>query len=135
MIPNKHSIIAVDFDGTIAIDKYPKIGEPQLFAFETMKKLQQHGHRLILWTVRSGRTLDQAVEFCKKNGVEFYAINKNYPEEILDGKTARKIYADIFIDDRNVGGFIGWGQVHQIFFGEEAVADKTSRGLFSFFKR
>jgi len=135
MIPNKHSIIAIDFDGTIAVDKYPKIGDPQLFAFETMKKLQQHGHRLILWTVRSGKTLEQAVEFCKKNGIEFYAVNKNYPEEILDNKTARKIYADIFIDDRNVGGFIGWGKVHQIFFEEDAPPQKKSSGFFSFLKK
>ncbi|WP_139958877.1 BT0820 family HAD-type phosphatase [Flavicella sediminum] len=135
MIQNKHLIIAVDFDGTIAEDKYPKIGEPMLFAFETMKKLQEQGHRLILWTVRNGKSLDQAVAFCKKNGVEFYAINKNYPEEILDDKTSRKIAADIFIDDRNVGGFIGWGKIYQRFFTDELVEKKKSKGLFSFLKK
>lgn len=131
---HKHSIIAVDFDGTIATDKYPKIGPPQLFAFETMKKLQEHGHRLILWTVRTGRQLDEAIAFCEKNGIEFYAINKNYPEEILDDKTARKINADIFIDDRNIGGFVGWGKVHQHFFDEEQITPMKRKGFFSFFK-
>jgi len=54
------------------------------------------------------------VEFCKKNGLEFYAVNKNYPEEIFDESISRKIDADIFIDDRNIGGFPGWSGVWQI---------------------
>ncbi|MGB0897409.1 MAG: hydrolase, partial [Flavobacteriaceae bacterium] len=58
-------IIAVDFDGTIVTDAYPKIGKPQLFAFETLKRLQDDGHRLILWTYRCGSKLEEAVAFCK----------------------------------------------------------------------
>jgi len=135
MIPHKNVIIAIDFDGTIVVDAYPKIGNPQLFAFETMKKLGAHGHRLILWTVRSGRSLEEAVAFCKENGIEFYAVNKNYEDEIIEDTTGRKILADIFIDDRNVGGFIGWGQIHQHFFGEEGIVEQKPKGFFSFFKR
>jgi hydroxymethylpyrimidine pyrophosphatase-like HAD family hydrolase len=131
---HKTSIIAVDFDGTIAEDNYPKIGKEQLFAFETLKKLQSKGHRLILWTVRTGKLLDEAIAFCKKNGIEFYAINKNYPEEILDDRTARKINADVFIDDRNVGGFIGWGKVHQHFFDKEGTLKEKPKSFFSFLK-
>ena len=73
--------IAVDFDGTIVEDQYPNIGKPKLFAFDTMKKLQEKGHRLILWTYRNGKTLDDAVEFCKGNGIVFYSVNKSFPEE------------------------------------------------------
>ena len=105
MLGNNHLIIAIDFDGTIVEDAYPKIGKPMIFAFETMKKLQKEGHRLILWTYRSGQKLLEAVEFCETNGIEFYAVNKNYPEEEFDGKISRKIHADLFIDDRNIGGF------------------------------
>jgi hydroxymethylpyrimidine pyrophosphatase-like HAD family hydrolase len=112
--------IAVDFDDTIVDNAYPKIGKPKLFAFETLVALQKKGLRLILWTVRTGKELDEAVEFCKQNGVEFYAVNKNYPEEVFDSNTARKIEADIFIDDRNVGGFAGWGEVWQMLFPEES---------------
>jgi len=105
-------VIAVDFDGTIVEHKYPKIGQEMLFAFETLKQLQKQGHLLILWTYRAGKELDEAVEFCKKNGVEFYAANKSFPEEILNEKdTSRKINADIFIDDRNIGGFPGWSEI------------------------
>ena len=69
--------IAVDFDGTIVEDRYPNIGKPQLFAFETLKALQQQQHQLIFMDCeRGGRSLKEAVEFCRKNGIEFYAVNK-----------------------------------------------------------
>ncbi len=104
--------IAVDFDGTIVENRYPKIGKPILFAVETLLHLQKDGHLLILWTYRSGRELDEAVEFCKQKGIIFYAINKSYPEEIYDDTLSRKIQADIFIDDRNIGGLRGWGEIY-----------------------
>jgi len=104
-------VLAIDFDGTVVEHKYPEIGKEMLFAFATLKALQQKGHKLILWTIRTGPLLEEAVEYCKKNGVEFYAVNKNYPEEELDAKTSRKLNADIFIDDRMIGGFIGWSEV------------------------
>jgi len=106
--------IAVDFDGTIVENAYPKIGEEKIFAFETLHQLQKRKYRLILWTYRTGKQLNEAVEFCKKNGIEFYAINKNFPEEILDDSTGRKIDADVYIDDKNIGGFPGWGEIWQM---------------------
>ncbi|MGV6828618.1 MAG: BT0820 family HAD-type phosphatase [Flavobacteriales bacterium] len=111
-------IIAVDFDGTLVENQYPKIGKPILFAFETLKKLQEKGNRLILWTYRSGKSLDEAIEFCKNNGIEFYAVNKSYPEEIFDNTLSRKINADLFIDDRNIGGLKPWGAIYQELIGE-----------------
>ena len=112
-INDKSKIIAVDFDGTIVEHKYPLIGKEMLFAFTTLKALQNKGHKLILWTIRTGPMLQEAVDYCKENGVEFYAVNKNYPEEVLDENTSRKLNVDIFIDDRSVGGFIGWSEVWQ----------------------
>lgn len=107
-------VIAVDFDGTIVEHAYPGIGREMLFAFATLKELQNRGHKLILWTFRSGELLNEAVEYCRKNGIEFYAVNKNYPEEIFSDNISRKINADIFIDDRNVGGFRGWSETWQM---------------------
>jgi len=128
---HKSLLIAVDFDGTIVQNAYPKIGKEQLFAFDTLKKLQEAGHRLILWTVRSGKSLDEAVAYCKAHGVEFYAINNTYPEETFSSKVSRKIVADLFIDDRNIGGFIGWGTIHQLLLNE--TSSKPIKK--SFFKR
>ncbi|MEA1887768.1 MAG: hydrolase [Bacteroidota bacterium] len=105
--------IAVDFDGTIVEHEYPRIGKEKLFAFETLKELQKHGALLILWTFRVGQELDEAVEYCRNRGVEFYAVNKNYPEEIFDDSVSRKINADIYIDDKNIGGFPGWSNIWQ----------------------
>jgi len=114
MIPQESMIIAVDFDGTIAEDRYPGIGKPMPFAFETLKMLQGDGHRLILWTYRTGKKLNEAVEFCREHGIEFYAVNKGFPEEDMQHPdTGRKIHADLFIDDRNFGGFPGWGVIYQ----------------------
>jgi hypothetical protein len=106
--------IAVDFDGTIVEHEYPSIGKEKLFAFQTLRELNKMGVRLILWTFRTGKELEDAVEFCRENGVEFYAVNKSYPEEIYDESISRKIDADIFIDDKNVGGFPGWSAVWQM---------------------
>ncbi|MFV0174820.1 hydrolase [Empedobacter falsenii] len=136
-----NKIIAVDFDGTVVDDKYPKIGKAKIFAFETLKQLQNDGYRLTLWTYRSGKALDEAVEFCKKNGIEFYAINNSFDGEDFDKNTqSRKINADIFIDDRNLGGFPGWSDVYQIITkkielnvhanGQEAPKKKKKKGFF-----
>jgi hypothetical protein len=124
--------IAVDFDGTIVEHIYPKIGKPMPFAFETLKELQKLGHDIILWTYRAGKELDDAVKFCRKNGLEFYSINCSYPGEELDNKTSRKIYADIYIDDRNIGGFPGWSYIWKILSRDESV---DSRGFFESLER
>ena len=112
--------IAVDFDGTIVEHRYPDIGKTVLFAFEALKELQKRGHKLILWTHRSGKELQQAVEFCRKNGIEFYAVNNSYAEEKFDiNKSSRKIDVELFIDDRNLEGFPGWARVLQILHPED----------------
>jgi len=112
-------IIAIDFDGTIVEHRYPFIGRLQPFAFETMEALQIKGHRLILWSHRTGKKLDEAVTFCSSHGIEFYAVNKNYPEEVWDKEDSRKILADIYIDDRNLGGLPPWGEIFQLICPEE----------------
>ncbi len=138
MINERSKLIAVDFDGTIVEDKYPQIGKPMMFALETLHKLQDDGHRLILWTYRSGRALKEAVEFCREQGIEFYAVNNSYPEEDFDqSQASRKIHADLFIDDRNFGGFPGWGEIYQKISGQsmdhlEKRVKKKRKGLFGF---
>lgn len=106
-------IIAVDFDGTIVEDNYPEIGEPKMFVFETLQQLIEKRHQLILWTTREGAKLDEAVSFCRQNGVDFYAVNKSYAEEVVDDSISRKISCDVFISNKNVGGIPGWGEIWQ----------------------
>ena len=108
-------IIACDFDGTIVTHEYPKIGKPIPFAIQTLKKLQEEDHhQIILWTVREGALLQEAIDYCKSRGLEFYAVNSNYPEEEPEHKTARKLVADLWIDDRNLGGLPDWGVIYNM---------------------
>ena len=106
-------IIAVDFDGTIVDHRYPRIGKEKPFAITTLKRLQQEGHYLILWTVRESDLLDEAVEYCRSKGLEFHAVNSNIGEDSTS-HNHRKISADLFIDDRNLGGLPDWGEIYRM---------------------
>lgn len=110
-------LIAVDFDGTIVEHRYPQIGKEIPFAIATLKQLQAERHLLILWSVREGELLEEAIEFCRQRGLEFYAVNANHPDEQAGSHVAhpcRKPKADLFIDDRNVGGLPDWGTIYEM---------------------
>lgn len=107
--------IAVDFDGTIVENQYPAIGVEKPFAVKTLKQLAAEGDDIILWTARSGSLLQDAVDWCESQGLKFYAINSNYHMCVAHQNGfsgSRKIHADIFIDDRIVGGFPGWPKIY-----------------------
>lgn len=127
--------IAVDFDGTIVEHRYPEIGRERPFAIRTLLQLQKEHHILILWTVREGKLLQDAIDFCRERGLEFYAVNSNYPGEDPNHSTAseggtvdpdaekgeaevkpacRKLTADYYIDDRNLGKLPDWGVIYDI---------------------
>lgn len=119
--------IAVDFDGTIVEHRYPEIGREYPFAIETLKKLVDNGHRLILWTVRDGKLLDEAVEFCKSRGLEFYAVNSEFPNGGWKNSGSRKLRADLYIDDRNLGGVPDWNMVYEMVSEHLTYADLLER--------
>ena len=116
--------IAVDFDGTIVSHRYPEIGREIPFAVDTLKMLTREGHRLILWSVREGHLLDEAVAWCRERGLEFYAVNKDYPEEERSHDNfSRKLKVDLFIDDRNVGGLPDWGLIYRMVKEQKSYRD------------
>jgi hypothetical protein len=105
-------IIAIDFDGTICFDAYPKIGCIQPYAVETINKLHAAGHYIIINTCREGERLNEAINWLLEKGIRFNRINDNHPDAAKKYEwNARKIFADIYIDDRNLGGFPGWVHV------------------------
>lgn len=117
----KDVVISVDFDGTIVEHKYPNIGPPKPLAFEVLKEFQVAGAKLILWTCREDtkkrKSLTEAVNFCKENGVEFDAVNealKTHDFRDPDQCKLRKPHAHYFIDDLNVGGFLGWDVIRNV---------------------
>lgn len=100
-------IIAVDFDGIICENKFPKIGNPNYEVISLVRQLIDMGHEVILWTSRTDQELNDAIEFCKDRGLHFCAINENAPSNISQyidkyPQGTRKVYADIYIDDHNL---------------------------------
>ena len=98
-----YKILAVDFDGTLCFSQWPGLGEPNLSLIEKLKENKRSGDKLILWTCREGKLLDDAVNWCEENGLYFDAINENLQEIIeVFGGNSRKISADIYIDDKSI---------------------------------
>lgn len=96
-------VFAVDFDGTLCEENYPNIGRPFLDRIKCLIRLQKEGHKLVLWTCRCGKYLEEAIEWCKNHGLTFDAINENLPERIEQyGGDCRKLSVDYYIDDRNI---------------------------------
>ena len=124
--------IAVDFDGTIVEHAYPKIGKERPFAIETLKALTREGNKLILFTARDGDLLEEAVRFCRERGLEFYAVNSNYPPGALFGDSRdkpAKVIADLYIDDRNLGGIPDWGTIYEMITGIRAEREERRKGF------
>lgn len=109
-------IIAIDFDGTICQNKYPDIGEPMTLSIKSIRELHQAGHFLILWTCRQGEQLNEALKWCEENGLSFHAVNDHNPDnlKLFGGVGGNKVYADVYIDDRNLGGFLGWERAMEL---------------------
>lgn len=93
-------IIAVDFDGTLVTDKFPLIGDIKTRIWNAVQDAQRNGCKIILWTCRTGETLDEAIQFCKEHNLEFDAVNDNIEETKSLGWFARKVYANLYLDDK-----------------------------------
>ena len=106
------------------LDLMQKEKQKLLTLLKTLEKLIEDRHQLILWSVREGRLLDEAVEWCRQRGVEFYAVNKDFPEEDTDKNRhySRKLKADLFIDDRNLGGLPDWGTIYRMIKEKKSMA-------------
>ncbi len=97
----KPLIIAVDFDGTCVEHDYPAVGMDVEGAVETLRALQARGHRLILYTMRSGELLDAARRWFKERNIELWAVNEN-PEQ-SEWTSSPKVFAHYYIDDAALG--------------------------------
>lgn len=113
-------IIGIDFDGTLSKHQYPNIGEEVPNSIDTCKKLIKDGHKLILYTMRSGKELKEAVEWCTERGLEFWGINENPQQKTWT--TSPKIYCQLYIDDnaytsyliypKNEKPYVDWQHVY-----------------------
>lgn len=124
-------IIALDFDGTVVTHEYPYVGE-DIGAVPVLKELTAAGHQLILFTMRSGKLLDEALAWFERNGIELYAVNEN-PEQ-KSWTSSVKVHANIYIDDCALGcpirfedgvrrPFVDWQKVREILTYNRVIAD------------
>ena len=101
MSADSELIIGVDFDGTVVKFDYPRIGAPVPYALNTLRQLVAEGHRIVLWTVRSGKELAEAVDYMKINGIALYGVNENPDQK--NWSESPKAFCHMYIDDSAVG--------------------------------
>lgn len=104
-------IIAVEFDGTIVENKFPEIGRERSLAIYYLKELQLRGHKIILWTLRSGNDLKAAIDYCRSEGLEFEAVNCGVTQNANASMNCKKVEADLYIDCKNIGGIPSWSEI------------------------
>lgn len=98
-----NKIIAVDFDGTLCLNMYPDIGVPRKMVINYIISEKEKGAKLILWTNRRDERLQEAVNWCSRQGIVFDAVNENLPEIIKSfGGDCRKVFANEYLDDRAI---------------------------------
>ena len=106
-------IIAVDFDGTLHTGKWPGIGAPAPYAIEVMKRLHDDGHYLIIWTCREREQQTEMVNWLLEKGIPFDRVNEHKPGSVEQyGYASRKVYAHLYIDDKQVGGLPTWNGIY-----------------------
>lgn len=105
-------IIAIDFDGTIHNGVWPAIGEPLPGAKEAINNLRAEGHYIIIWTCREGVQQTEMVNWLLARGIGFDRVNDHNPAQVsLYKNNSRKVYAHVYIDDKNIGGLPSWGEI------------------------
>jgi hypothetical protein len=119
-------IIAIDFDGTLHTGKWPEIGAPAPYAVEVMNRLKADGHYLIIWTCRENETQTAMINWLLEKGIPFDRVNEHKPGSCeLYGYKARKVYAHLYIDDKQVGGLPTWNDIYDYVSEKEAEYQKT----------
>jgi histidinol phosphatase-like enzyme len=114
------NIVAIDFDGTIVEHEFPEMGDLKPYAKEVINKLHEEGYYIIIWTCRGEYGLIDAINFLKENEIHFDKINENAPYEMICFKPSPKIFANFYVDDRNVGvKEINWKEIYKQITGEE----------------
>jgi hypothetical protein len=105
-------IIAIDFDGTIHTGRWPEIGLPAPDVVKVMRQLKDDGHYIIIWTCREGERQTEAINWLLEKGIPFDRINDHKPGTTeIYGYSSRKVYAHLYIDDKQVGGLPLWNEI------------------------
>jgi hypothetical protein len=107
-------VLAIDFDGTIVDHAFPDIGEIKPDAKEIINRLYEEGYYICVWSCRTGFNLIDAVNWLNDNGIQYHKFNEGPPLECVGFSSHPKIYANIYIDDSNLGGLPSWKEIYEI---------------------
>jgi len=136
--PRRKYVVAIDFDGTLVTllptGSYPKCGKWLKNARRFLRWLgYQPSIERVLWTCRIGPALDVALDYMEKDGFGrdwWHGVNESAPSV---GKwmthCSRKIFANMYIDDRGFGsgaGAFGFNFPHVV---EHIIADMESEKI------
>lgn len=117
-------IIAIDFDGTICRGTFPTIDGMQPYAKDIINELHSEGHYIIIWTCRTREHLLDAINWLLHHDIKFHRVNAGNPDNIARyGDEGKKIYANVYIEDKNLGGFPGWKEARCLI-NELIISDK-----------
>ncbi|MEL3904422.1 MAG: hypothetical protein P1P63_04855 [Treponemataceae bacterium] len=123
-------IVAIDFDGTLHTGQYPAIGSEAPYAAEMMRKLRSDGHYLIINTCRSGEMLVNAVNWLLRHDIPFDRVNDNCPVSTAKyGSNSRKIYAHVYVDDKQIGGLPTWPEIYNYISEKEQQYTRSTSGV------
>jgi hypothetical protein len=115
VIKYPETILAIDFDGTICMSDYPKLGELRKGAATIIRALYAEGFGIVINTCREGHALSNAMYWLDKNNIPYHYVNCNFPHLIdLYSADCRKISADMYIDDKNILGLPEWDEIYNI---------------------
>lgn len=112
-------IIAIDFDGTLVTHEFPEIGQEKPNASRVLERLLFEDYTLIIWTCRSGPDLIGVYEWLASRGLQEILVNTNVPYQLIKFQPHPKIYADLYIDDRQLGGIPDdWEDIYKLIHNE-----------------
>jgi hydroxymethylpyrimidine pyrophosphatase-like HAD family hydrolase len=112
----RQRVVAIDFDGTIVEDAWPTIGKLKPGALDVIKRLRDNGDDIVIWTCRKEKDLSDAIKFLDQNDIPYNAVNENVESIKLDFSPFPKIYYDVLIDDKNLGGVLPWDEIEKMLF-------------------
>lgn len=98
---NPQLIFAIDFDGTCVEHDYPNVGDELPHCADVLRALAARGAKLILWTMRSGTHLDEAVEWFSQRDIPLWGVNENPSQK--SWTSSPKVFAHVYLDDAAFG--------------------------------
>jgi hypothetical protein len=127
------TVFAIDFDGTCVKHNYPEVGN-DVGAVPTLKRIVEEGGKLILWTMRSGPSLNDAINWFKKNNITLYSIQRNPTQDMWT--SSPKAYAHVYIDDAALGcpliypsnerPYVDWSKINHVLWPQKKTEEEIN---------